>query len=544
MKQKMKKDRKQSGQLLAQIKGGVHWKGAAALVVSLGLLLYLSVIQVYEIFYVQNLTGAEAYGRFLSNMLKCTLVVMLLALLWYFYAVQEYHGAINELKGILSVTGGVSETDPYSRNQELASLLDSANGVVRTNITYQTQLEDQKKLLMSNYIMRLMKGRVRDVSAVYDSSDVLGINLRSGNLQVIVFGIGESGEDAPSEEKVEQVYDMARLLIHKMVFAVFDGYLTEVDGMLSCLIFSQPGEQLDSRDCTVELQRITTLIQHIVQEKKGVFLRIAIGSVSVGISGIEKSFSEAMELFQYGEIMKEDEGVLVYREMPPVHVVDTDDYFWFKKEMQFMNCINAGDYENAATVFFEILDGEYLNNELPLKLVNCRMLGLINAMINAMGKIRLTVDRDFFERLNPWDTILNCTSIPELRRQAREIFTCINHYTENQKRQSSYSRMTEIVEYLKENYSDPNLNVSSVSDYFHLNASYLSRTFKKLMGVGLSDYIQWIRVEEAKELLKHTKLSISEISQKVGYSGVQTMNRAFKKYEGTTPGRLKEAAQK
>ena len=31
MKQKMKKDRKQSGQLLAQIKGGVHWKGAAAI---------------------------------------------------------------------------------------------------------------------------------------------------------------------------------------------------------------------------------------------------------------------------------------------------------------------------------------------------------------------------------------------------------------------------------------------------------------------------------------------------------------------------------
>ena len=58
----------------------------------------------------------------------------------------------------------------------------------------------------------------------------------------------------------------------------------------------------------------------------------------------------------------------------------------------------------------DILDSEYLNSGLPLNLINCRMLGLINNMINALGKIRLTVDADYFQRLDPWHAILDCRS--------------------------------------------------------------------------------------------------------------------------------------
>lgn len=518
-------------------RGSAHINGAIVIVVSVCLLMYLAFIQVYEVYYVQSMSGQAALLHFLNNLFKCTAMVLAMSLLWYFYSIQEYHTVINELMDILSVSKDEEgASHPYSKNQELASLVDSASGVITTNRIFQTQLDNQKKLLLNNYIMRLMKGRIRNIPAAYESGEALGVNLRASSLQVIVFGIAEDFEGTPSEKEIDQIYDMVRALIGNMLLIAFHGHFTEVDGMLACLLFPQPGEKLDSRDCATELKRIAMLIQQMVQEETGYLVRITAGSVCVGISGIEKSFSEAMELFQYAEIMKEDTSILVYREMPSVHLVDTDDYFWFKKEMQFMNCINTADYGNAATVFFEILDSEYINSDLPLKLVNCRMLGLINAMINALGKIRLTVDADFFERLDPWNAILNCRSIPELKKRSREIFNCINNYTENQKRQSSYARMTEIVEYLKENYNDPNLSVSSVADYFHLNPSYLSRIFKRLMGVGFSDYIQWVRVEEAKELLRDKKLSIREVSQLVGYTGVQTMNRAFKKLEGTTAG--------
>lgn len=125
-----------------------------------------------------------------------------------------------------------------------------------------------------------------------------------------------------------------------------------------------------------------------------------------------------------------------------------------------------------------------------------RMLGLINNMINALGKIRLTVDADYFQRLDPWHAILDCRSASELKRKSQEIF--------------------------------------------ELNPSYLSRIFKKLMGIGFSDYLQWIRVREAEALLPNKKLSIREISELTGFGGVQTMNRAFKKHCGTTAGKMRQ----
>ena len=115
----------------------------------------------------------------------------------------------------------------------------------------------------------------------------------------------------------------------------------------------------------------------------------------------------------------------------------------------------------------------------------------------------------------------------------------MNARTGEDKKPSTSDRIKEIAEYLKENYYNPDLSIMLLAEKFQMNPSYLSRVFKKQMGVGLSEYLQKIRIESAKELMHKKELSIKEISERVGYNNVMTMNRAFKKYEGTTPGRIR-----
>lgn len=532
--------RRAPGSYDSRIQNSVFTKGALVIILSLGMFAYLAFTQAYRLFPAEEALSLPLWADFLNCLLKCMVMVAAMALLLYFYLIQDYHTALNELMDIFSVSeSGKTGQDPYSRHQNLELIIDSASGIVRENQLYQSQLDSQKKLLLSNYLIRLMKGRVRDIPAAYESARTFGIDLHTGHLQVLIFGVREEGERPASEEQIDQIYDFLYLLIRNMLLAVFTGYLVEVDGMLACLLLASPEETLDSKDCVTELKRIAALIRQLTLEQEDYSVSITAGSVSAGLSGIEKSFSEAMELFQYARIMNEDDSILFYHNMAPAHTADTDDYFWFKKEMQFMNCINTADYQNAAAVFSEILDSEYLNSGLPLNLINCRMLGLINNMINALGKIRLTVDADYFQRLDPWHAILDCRSVPELKRKSQEIFNSINRYTEKQKSQSSLERMTEIVQYLKEHYQDPNLCVTSAAEVFELNPSYLSRIFKKLMGIGFSDYLQWVRVREAEALLPNKKLSIREISELTGFGGVQTMNRAFKKHRGTTAGKMR-----
>lgn len=72
-----------------------------------------------------------------------------------------------------------------------------------------------------------------------------------------------------------------------------------------------------------------------------------------------------------------------------------------------------------------------------------------------------------------------------------------------------------------------------------LNEFKLRRGFKEYFGITVYDYITRIRMEKAKYLLVDKKLSISEVSNDVGFSHQNNFSIAFKKYFGLPPSELK-----
>ena len=85
-------------------------------------------------------------------------------------------------------------------------------------------------------------------------------------------------------------------------------------------------------------------------------------------------------------------------------------------------------------------------------------------------------------------------------------------------------------------FRSPEMNVSMIAGYFQINAAYYARIFKKYMGVAPLDYIHQLRMISAKELM--TKgVSVKDTASIVGYYNTLTMSRAFKRYEGITPGK-------
>jgi YesN/AraC family two-component response regulator len=90
----------------------------------------------------------------------------------------------------------------------------------------------------------------------------------------------------------------------------------------------------------------------------------------------------------------------------------------------------------------------------------------------------------------------------------------------------------DIGRYLKENLSDSELSLTKIAHVFFVNASYLSRIFKRETGINLMDYLTKIRIEEAKILLKETDLMAYEIAEKVGIPDSSYFSTCFKKYAG------------
>jgi AraC-like DNA-binding protein len=86
--------------------------------------------------------------------------------------------------------------------------------------------------------------------------------------------------------------------------------------------------------------------------------------------------------------------------------------------------------------------------------------------------------------------------------------------------------------YINSNYSNADLFVESIAEYFKLTDKNLSRNFKKQTGETVSDYIRKIRIDNACILLRDSNLSISEVGKKVGFWSDSTFRRTFKQQMG------------
>lgn len=92
----------------------------------------------------------------------------------------------------------------------------------------------------------------------------------------------------------------------------------------------------------------------------------------------------------------------------------------------------------------------------------------------------------------------------------------------------------EISDYIKKNYSSP-LTLKSLSSLFAISEGHLSRQFKSVTGVGLSEFIAYVRITNAEKILKSSKIPITEVAALCGYNDSNYFAAVFKKFKGITP---------
>lgn len=69
----------------------------------------------------------------------------------------------------------------------------------------------------------------------------------------------------------------------------------------------------------------------------------------------------------------------------------------------------------------------------------------------------------------------------------------------------------------------------------YLSGDYVTKLFKKVCGMTITDYIINLRLGEAKALLRSTDLSINEVAARVGYDNYAYFSRLFRKRVGCSP---------
>ena len=96
------------------------------------------------------------------------------------------------------------------------------------------------------------------------------------------------------------------------------------------------------------------------------------------------------------------------------------------------------------------------------------------------------------------------------------------------------------VQYISEHYSEP-ITLTQMAEEVYLTPSYLCRVFKKETGLTFNEYLNRVRINKAKELLRNRDLRLTDISLMVGYEDQSYFTKVFKRLTGTLPRAYRES---
>lgn len=127
---------------------------------------------------------------------------------------------------------------------------------------------------------------------------------------------------------------------------------------------------------------------------------------------------------------------------------------------------------------------------------------------------------------------------PIVRQEVNEVLTRIKenldkHNTRTQEigPDITPSAIEQIMQYLRDNFTDSNINLTSVAQHFGFNPSYLSRKFKQETGTSFVEFLIKCRMERAIGLAGANK-KMFYTANAVGIPDPNYFGRCFKKYSG------------
>ncbi len=107
--------------------------------------------------------------------------------------------------------------------------------------------------------------------------------------------------------------------------------------------------------------------------------------------------------------------------------------------------------------------------------------------------------------------------------------------TEGTEKTKASAVMEQCLEEIQKHYTETDFSLYKLAEIMQMNANYLSTRFKSEVGVGFVNYVNALRIQMARQLLKDMRYRTNEIAVMVGFDNPRYFTRVFKKIIGLAP---------
>ena len=314
-----------------------------------------------------------------------------------------------------------------------------------------------------------------------------------------------------------------------------DSYFFESNGNCIALISVPKPQDMASLDNVLD-EFLSLMKQHFSVE-----LSAGVSDWHGEIYELTKAYTEAFSCIDYIQFTKESD-IVFYEDIAKEH---TNTFsFSVEKINQLCTFIKYGESEKACTFIDDLIYRFTHSVDFEPTVFKYYIHDIINTITknfqNYVSSDNKKVNDIYLL------TLANSTDVHSIESALHELISgiCdkINKETQATKDSGTASLAQKIKTYIDQHYTDPDLSANMVAQEFHISAPYISKLFKSIQPEGFVNYINTLRIEKAKELLRCTSKKIEDISTETGFLNTTSFIRLFKKTVGITPGSYRKAA--
>lgn len=425
--------------------------------------------------------------------------------------------------------GKIKNAYDRSRN-EYQFIYEAIQDALQEKEKINLRLKQQSSVVRADFLQKLLKGKFGNISVHHNAFYALDMQFVSGDFVVVLLSIEdkgklislETGDDFEAKSKLPCF--VITNVFEELLGQRYKNFVTEIDEKIVFIVNLQEPEAADH---VQELVNITEKLQSFFGKYYNMVLTVSISNAHTGIHGMQEAYQEAVEALEY-KLIAGNGKIISFQSLKN----NVRDYFYpLEKEQKLVNCIKSGEFEKGKQLLDDIIRSNFMDGTPTAEMTRYFMFDLASTVVKTVKEI---------SSAEPVEKLFECETIAELQVEITNTLSSVCKRIQLKAGNRSYELSRSIIEFVNSHYGEVTLNVAMIAENLGITPSYMSKLFKEQTGETLPDYINKVRLEKAKGLLRDKKLNISDAAVKVGYLNSNALIRSFKKYEGITPGKYKE----
>ena len=208
----------------------------------------------------------------------------------------------------------------------------------------------------------------------------------------------------------------------------------------------------------------------------------------------------------------------------------------YEKEFEFYDYVKNGDTEGVKRVMTPLAaEGTGTLSEDPLR--NLRYHFIVTVALITRFCVEGGMEMESAYTLSDLYILKadKCRTAQEIHSLHREAVTDFTQQMNRLAKKNVYSKpVIMTMDYIYDNLHEK-ISETDIAEYVALSPSYISRLFRKEVGVTISTYIAVKRIETAQNMLRYSDYPPSDIANYLAFTSHSHFISIFKKYTGFTP---------